>query len=57
MIKKDKEKKEKGVEETKDYTALIEQVQSEYKVALDFMQPKFDERALRLKLYNNQKKE
>lgn len=56
MIKKDKEKKEKGVEETKDYTALIEQVQSEYKVALDFMQPKFEERALRLKLYNNQKR-
>ncbi len=40
-----------------DFKSLIDQVQSEYKIAYDFMKPKIDEWALRLKLYNNQKRD
>ncbi len=67
MTKKTKDTKkvqEQKVEDKKgkdintgDYKDLIEQTKSEYRVAWDFMKPKFDERALRLKLYNNQKKD
>lgn len=41
----------------RDFSALIEQVQSEYNVAWWFIKPKWDEWALRLKLYNNQKRD
>lgn len=41
----------------KDWKALIEQVQSEYTLGWWFMKPKWDEWALRLKLYNNQKRD
>lgn len=41
----------------RDFSSLIEQVQSEYNVAWWFIKPKWDEWALRLKLYNNQKRD
>jgi hypothetical protein len=41
----------------KDWTELLEQVQSEYTLSWWFMKPKWDEWALRLKLYNNQKRD
>ncbi len=41
----------------RDFSELIKQVQSEYKLAFDFMKPKIEEWALRLKLYNNQKRD
>lgn len=40
-----------------DFKKLIEQVQSEYELSWAFMKPKFDEWMLRLKLYNNQKRD
>lgn len=40
-----------------DFTKLIEQVQSEYTVGWWFIKPKWDEWALRYKLYNNQKRD
>lgn len=43
--------------EKRDFTDLIEQIQSEYTLAWWFMKPKWDEWALRLKLYNNQKRD
>ena len=43
--------------EARDFKALIDQVGSEYNSAWDFMKPKLDEWALRLKLYNNQKRD
>lgn len=42
---------------TRDFSSLIEQIQSEYNVAWWFIKPKWDEWALRLKLYNNQKRD
>lgn len=41
----------------KDYSSLEKQVQSEYSFAYSFMKPKLDENLLRLKLYNNQKRD
>jgi hypothetical protein len=46
-----------GALEKRDFKDLIDQIQSEYKTAWDFMKPKLDEWALRLKLYNNQKRD
>lgn len=43
--------------EAKSFTKLIEQIQSEYNVAYEYMKPKWDEWGLRLKLYNNQKRD
>lgn len=43
--------------EKKDYSDLIKQVESEYNLSWWFMKPKWDEWALRLKLYNNQKRD
>ncbi len=40
----------------KDFTSLIQQVQAEYDLAWWYMKPKIDEWAVRLKLYNNQKR-
>lgn len=40
-----------------DFTDLIEQVETEYQQAWDYIKPKWDEWALRLKLYNNQKRD
>ena len=40
-----------------DYSELIKQVESEYQLAWSYMKPKHDEWALRLKLYNNQKRD
>lgn len=40
-----------------DYTSLLEQVRVEKEIAWYFMKPKFDDRLLRLFLYNNQKKD
>lgn len=51
------EKDEKKAEEKEDYNDLIQQVQKEYKVAFDFMKPKIDKWRMRLKLYNNQKRD
>lgn len=41
----------------KDYKALIDQVEAEYQLAWWYMKPKLDEWAVRLKLYNNQKRD
>lgn len=43
--------------EKEDYKTLIQQVEKEYQVAWSFMKPKLDEWAVRLKLYNNQKRD
>jgi len=43
--------------ESKDFSDLLEQVQTEYNQAWWFIKPKWDEWALRLKLYNNQKRD
>lgn len=40
-----------------DYKSLIDQVEAEYQLAWWFMKPKLDEWAVRLKLYNNQKRD
>lgn len=50
------DKDEKEVEK-EDYTGLVSQVKKEYKVAYDFMKPKIDKWRMRLKLYNNQKRD
>jgi len=50
------DKEEKEVEK-EDYTSLVQQVKKEYKVAYDFMKPKIDKWRMRLKLYNNQKRD
>ena len=41
----------------RDFKQLIKQIQSEYSISYFFMKPKWDEWALRLKLYNNQKRD
>jgi hypothetical protein len=43
--------------ESKDFKSLIDQVEAEYQLAWWFMKPKMDEWAVRLKLYNNQKRD
>ena len=43
--------------EKTDFTSLIKQVESEYQLSWWYMKPKFDEWALRLKLYNNQRRD
>jgi len=43
--------------ESRDFTALIKQVSAEHTAAWWFIKPKWDEWALRLKLYNNQKRD
>ncbi len=40
-----------------DYTSLVEQVKSEYAMAYWFLKPKWNEWAVRLKLYNNQRRD
>lgn len=40
-----------------NFRDLIDQVESEYQLSYWFMKPKWDEWALRLKLYNNQKRD
>lgn len=43
--------------EKRDFSGLIKQVETEYQLAWWFMKPKLDEWAVRLKLYNNQKRD
>lgn len=43
--------------EGRDFSDLIKQVKTEYNLAWWFIKPKWDEWALRLKLYNNQKRD
>lgn len=43
--------------EGKTFTSLVKQVENEYQLCWYFMKPKLDEWALRLKLYNNQKRD
>ncbi len=40
-----------------EYPDLLEQIEAEYQLAWWFMKPKLDEWALRLKIYNNQKRD
>ncbi len=40
-----------------DYSDLIKQVESEYRMSLDFIRPKWEKWKKRLALYNNQKRE
>lgn len=51
-LEKDMKKLEK-----KSFGKLIDQVAAEYSISYDFMRPKWDEWGLRLKLYNNQKRD
>jgi hypothetical protein len=53
-IKDDKKEKDSIL---KSYDGLLAQVQEEYDVAYKFMKPKIDEWKMRLKLYNNQKRD
>lgn len=55
----DPESLEARIEENKkrDFTSLIEQVESEYQLGWWSYKPKFDEFGTRLKLYNNQKRD
>ncbi|MBU2025257.1 hypothetical protein KJ912_00770, partial [Patescibacteria group bacterium] len=55
--KETKEENKNTPPKERDYSELIKQVKSEYKLAYDFMKPKIEEWALRLKLYNNQKRD
>lgn len=48
---------ERAVLESTDYSGLIEQITSEYETGWWFIKPKWDEWALRIKLYNNQKRD
>lgn len=41
----------------RDFSDLIKQIETEYQLSYWFMKPKWDEWALRLKLYNNQKRD
>lgn len=41
----------------RDFTALIDQIKTEYSQSWWFIKPKWDEWALRIKLYNNQKRD
>lgn len=43
--------------ETRDFSELVKQIESEYNLSYWFMKPKWDEWAKRLKLYNNQKRD
>jgi len=43
--------------ENRDWKSLIDQVEAEYQLAWWFMKPKLDEWAVRLKIYNNQKRD
>jgi len=56
MAKK-KEKVEEQVVETEDYTSLSRQCQAEYTLGWKHQKPKKDEWEVRLKLYNNQKRD
>jgi len=49
--------KEANKLEKRDFSSLIKQVEAEYTLAWWFMKPKLDEWAVRLKLYNNQKRD
>lgn len=40
-----------------DFSTIIKQIEGEYQLSWWFMKPKWDEWALRLKLYNNQKRD
>ena len=51
------QEEENSLNSKQDFTDLIDQVQSEYSLGWWFMKPKWDEWALRLKLYNNQKRD
>lgn len=53
----DKKSKNELANKDKDYKALIDQIEAEYQLAWQYMKPKHDEWALRLKLYNNQKRD
>lgn len=39
-----------------EYSNIIQQARSEYDIAVEFVRPKWDEYAARMKLYNNQKR-
>lgn len=56
VIDSELEKELDKVEKT-DYSSLIKQIEAEYQLAWYFMKPKLDEWAVRLKLYNNQKRD
>lgn len=43
--------------EKRDFSSLISQVETEFQMGYWFMRPKLDEWALRLKLYNNQRRD
>ena len=52
-----KDTKAEKAMESRDFSALLKQVKAEYTMAKLFMQPKQAEWAVRLKLYNNQKRD
>jgi len=54
-VENDLSKHDKKVEDG-EYKSLIEQIDSEYHIAYDFITPKWSEWITRLKIYNNQKR-
>lgn len=50
-------KKELDKDEKKGYSSVIKQIEAEYKLGLGFIRPRWDEAVVRLKLYNNQRRD
>jgi len=48
---------ENKLNSSKDFSEIIKQIEQEYRLGYWFMKPKWDEWGLRLKLYNNQKRD
>lgn len=56
-MNKELDEDERGALEKRNFSALIKQVKSEHTAGWWFIKPKWDEWALRLKLFNNQKRD
>ena len=52
-----RERNKQMKEREKEFEGLVKQIQQEYKVGWHHAKPRWDENALRLKLYNNQKRD
>lgn len=57
MTAKDIIAEENAKLEKRGFEGLIKQIEKEYEIAWRYMKPKFDEWTLRLKVYNNQKRD
>lgn len=57
MTMEERQEHEAGKLEARNWKPLIDQIEREYRLAYDNMKPKWDEWEVRLKLYNNQKRD